>query len=353
MQSERAPQQLLQVRRLRSPISQKEWRTHFSVVDIRHTHSDPEAIFVQAAPEDSKVYLKLKRLLKGFQSELDSVWAVLGEVYGRFGSLSKLGLNIRRVRSNLDDERAFAATVRYIPCDARFDTAGADLLKLLIHPLYGDHPEFGIRELLQNALDACLERNASLAEAETNIPEEPEHDSDVIIELREVSAKERYLTVSDRGIGMTPSVVLDYFLKAGASFRRSDVWRQRHEDELGRSRILRSGRFGVGALAAFLVGEEIEVSTRHVRSPATAGVRFQATLDTDEIQLDYCTRPIGTTIRVRIGREEVWKKLAKTWFWEPRGSQFDGNTREPSSPLGLLLHLAIECQAHAPFRWED
>ena len=115
MQAERAPQQLLQVKRLRSPVSEKEWRTHLSVVDIRHTHSDPEAIFVQAAPGDSKSYLKLKRLLRGLQLELDNSWAVIGEVYGRFGSLAKLGLTIRRVRSNLDDEQAFAETVKYIP----------------------------------------------------------------------------------------------------------------------------------------------------------------------------------------------------------------------------------------------
>ena len=62
------------------------------------------------------------------------------------------------------------------------------------------------------------------------------------------------------GIGMTSSVVLEYFLRAGASFRRSDAWRQQHELAPGESRILRSGRFGVGALAAFLLGDEIEVS---------------------------------------------------------------------------------------------
>src|SRR5260370_39300450 len=92
MQAERAPQQLLQISRLRSPVSEREWRTHLAVADIRNTHNDPEAIFVDAAPGDSKSYLKLKRLLRGLQLELDNSWAVTGEVYGRFGSLAKLGL---------------------------------------------------------------------------------------------------------------------------------------------------------------------------------------------------------------------------------------------------------------------
>ena len=44
MHAERAPQQLLQVRRLLSPVSEREWRAHLSVLDIRHTHNDPEAL---------------------------------------------------------------------------------------------------------------------------------------------------------------------------------------------------------------------------------------------------------------------------------------------------------------------
>jgi len=63
VQAERAPQQMLQVRQLRSPISQGEWRGHAAVRDIRNTHDDPEAIFVDAEPKDVKTYLRLRRLL--------------------------------------------------------------------------------------------------------------------------------------------------------------------------------------------------------------------------------------------------------------------------------------------------
>ena len=50
IQQERAPSQLLQVKRLRSPLSEGEWKSHQAILDIRNTHDDPEAIFVQAAP---------------------------------------------------------------------------------------------------------------------------------------------------------------------------------------------------------------------------------------------------------------------------------------------------------------
>jgi hypothetical protein len=325
MQNERAPKQLLHVRRLHSPISRREWEAHQAVIDIRNTHSDPEAIFVQAAPGDTRTYLKLKRLLNGLQMELDSCWAVLGEVYGRFAPLSSLGLVIRRVRSNLDDEKRFAATVQYIPCDARFDAVGADLLKLLIHPLYGDRPEIGIRELLQNSVDACLELRDYQAQSGRHAaaPDLIEQDSDVLVMLEQRPDGGRFLAVSDRGIGMTAAVVLDYFLKAGASFRRSDAWRQQHQSADGHSRVLRSGRFGVGALAAFLIGDEMSVSTRHVSVPAEEGISFTAGLDSGEIQLNHAHLPVGTTVRVPISSNEVWEALTR-WHWAYAEDRFNG-----------------------------
>jgi molecular chaperone HtpG len=101
-------------------------------------------------------FVRLKKLLRGIQAELDASWAVLGEIYGRYG-LESLGLKLRRVRSNIDDESQFAKTVPYLPCEAAFDAQGPELLKLLIKPLYGDHPEIGVWELMQNAVDACRE----------------------------------------------------------------------------------------------------------------------------------------------------------------------------------------------------
>jgi molecular chaperone HtpG len=312
--SERAPDQLMHVRRLKSPISQREWTAHHAIRDIRNTHEDPEAIFVDAAPSDVATFLKLDRLLRGLQSELDNSWAVLGEVYGRYGALSKLGLTIRRVRSNMDDETAFAKTVGFVPRRAAFETAGADLLKLLVEPLYGNNPAIGIRELIQNAVDACLELRDYLKENPKIAPPDlANQDSQVLVRLEETQEKERFLIVSDQGIGMTTEVILNYFLTAGASFRQSNAWRKQHEDKPGKSRVLRSGRFGIGALATFLIGDEITMSTRHISAPPEKGIAFSATINTEEIELTYVERPVGTTIKVRITDGRTWEALNPRW----------------------------------------
>jgi hypothetical protein len=85
---------------------------------------------------------------------------------------------------------------------------------------------------------------------------------------------------------MTPEIIRDYFLRAGASFRKSSAWRKEHDDVQGHSRVLRTGRFGVGALAAYLLGDEIEVTTRHLFADPLHGIKFTARLDDEAISLD-------------------------------------------------------------------
>jgi len=330
VQSDRAPQQVLRLRGLKSPISQGEWQAHDAVRDIRNTHEDPEAVFVHAAPKNVRTYLKLKGLLQGIQDELDDSWAALGEVYGRYPDLDKLGLGLRRVRSNLDDTANFADSVSYIPCKAAFEAADADLLKLLIGPLYGNQPRIGIRELVQNSVDACRELRDHLEQRpELALSELADLQGDVVITVHKDQEKSTgWIEVADRGIGMTVDIVQNYFLKAGASFRQSDAWRRSHEDEFGKSRVLRSGRFGIGVLASFLLGSEVEVSTRHVNSPRSEGLTFRATIDSSEIELVRITRAIGTTVRIRISDAKVWESLSVVRYdgkfdYESKGQSWD------------------------------
>ena len=320
VESERAPKQLMRVRALASPVSAGEWRMHHAVVHVHQAGDDREALVVHAQPQDVSTYLKLKDLLAGIQSELDHTWAVLGEIFGPVPDLHALGLTIRRVRSNLDDEPSFAATVPFVPEYAAFEAADAELLKLLVGPLYGDDPAIAVRELVQNAVDAVLELRDYL----THHPDHaqaiestlPTQSHDVVVSLETDAAGEHWLRVTDKGRGMTVEVIRDYFLRAGASFRMSDAWRREFEDDKGHSRVLRSGRFGIGALAAFLLGEQIEVVTRPIERQD--GISFSATLDTAPIELRHIQgASVGTTVRVKLSETtyNTLKDNRKTWDW--------------------------------------
>jgi hypothetical protein len=75
--SDRAPKEILAIKRLRSPVSQKEWRSHAAIKDIK-PGEDIESLFIQALPKDVETFLRLREILDSIQYELDCSWAVLG-----------------------------------------------------------------------------------------------------------------------------------------------------------------------------------------------------------------------------------------------------------------------------------
>ena len=250
IQASRAPTERTEVQSFKSQLSEREWRVHQSVRDLHNTDADPEAIVVIATPSDVGSFLRLKQWLTGLQNELDRSWAILGEVFGRQTPLllDKLGLRIRRVKSNLDDTRIFAKTIRYFPARVTFDTATPELLKLLIGPLYSDDIGIGVRELLQNAVDAVREIEDLFPQTTLESLPRRALSTDVLVKVEiDKDLTPVAIVVSDRGVGMTADIVIQYFLRAGASFRSSEAWRREHEDEKGHSKVLRSGRFGVGS----------------------------------------------------------------------------------------------------------
>ncbi|MEL7498357.1 MAG: DUF4062 domain-containing protein [Planctomycetota bacterium] len=276
------------------------------VMDISFSHDDPEAIYISTTPSSSRAYTAIRKLIDQFQSELDKSWAVLGEVYGRLEGYNQFCFSVRRIRSSLDNLDAFKQRVDYVPNEVRFDSAGVDLLKLLIGPLYGNRPQVGIRELIQNSVDAVRERqyreNTDDLSGETG-------DADVTVELNVEADNLATLIIRDRGVGMTPDIVQNYFMRAGASYRRSDAWRDQYEEEEGKSNVVRSGRFGVGVLAAFLLGQQISVVTRHFRSPPDQGVAFSGTIEDDLVELRYVNAEIGTTVEIKLTDEKLIKAI--------------------------------------------
>lgn len=227
IESERAPALRLRIQSVLSPISKLEWAKHAAVLAVEDHPNDPECKFVRVGPmSDVRVYLGLQRLLSDIQSELDESWAVLGEVYGlqRRGRLNEFGLSIRRLHSNLTDP-IFCSKLPFLPVQARFRVSEA-LLPELVGPLYGYQAEIGIRELVQNAVDAVNEvRIWNQGRGNEGGLSLRANSADVEITLHTTPDAKRILTILDRGIGMTVDTLRDYFLTAGASYRQSESWR--------------------------------------------------------------------------------------------------------------------------------
>lgn len=318
LEAERAPKQLLAIKSLSSPISQREWHTHHAIKDIRIGENDEECLYIQALPDNAETYLRLKDLLHYLQLELDTCWAVLGEIYSRYTKEKwhKFAIGLRRVKSNIDDKDALARQVNYIPMHARFKTAGASLMNLMVEPLYGANPFVAMRELMQNAIDAVNERQEYEKSIDTTLCSTKQvPNGDILITLYDDKDGDYWVKVEDNGIGMTAETLQNYFLTAGASFRNSQQWRKDYEDEAGNAKVMRSGRFGLGVFAILLLSDTVHVSTRHVS--AETGISFTASLADEMLEFNKQDRPSGTTIKSKLS-PETFKKLsveAEKWCW--------------------------------------
>ncbi len=327
----RAPEIVFKYRVIPSKVSELEWRVHHSVKNITPEHDDPESVEIRAQPADVETFLRLKAWLDGIQAELDTSWAVLGEVYGPSPTLKELGLNWRRIRSNLDDIDEFSKSIDFVPQRVRIEVERAELLSLLIRPLYGDDPSYGVRELIQNAVDAVKERYF-FQQRFPEFQDVPLRDqnADVTVWLSDFDATQKcaWLEIADRGIGMTLNVITDYFLKAGSSFRNSETWQHLFERSdipedttQPRSLVDRAGKFGLGALAAFLLSNEIEVETRHIAS--AEGFHFRVAPTSESITVQKISDlPIGTKVRCAID-ETVVKKLRRSSQSKSKPSHWD------------------------------
>jgi molecular chaperone HtpG len=193
IESDRAPVVRLRMSPLRSPVSIQEWKKHHSVGELTPDENDPEAYTILVTPEKVdcvRTYLQIRTLLDSIQGEIDQSWAVLGEVYGRQRDSTRLlhllGLTMGRVRSNLDDPH-FLRRLPFEPVGLRFRSADAKLFKLLIEPLYGGDANIGVRELLQNSIDAVRELDAFCKRhrKDKKVIELPDQPAEVVVELVE------------------------------------------------------------------------------------------------------------------------------------------------------------------------
>lgn len=320
----RAPTTILSAKTLRSPISKREWWSHRAIVNCHSYEDDPECLKIivdHSAIPNVETFAVVEDKIIGIQQELDSCWAVLGETYGRFAPLNRLTLQIRRIRSNLH-EASKVSLLPFVPHRASLKTARADLLKLLIEPLYGDHPGIGIRELIQNAIDAVRELDVVVSDMTSErIIDREELEGSVTVKLEIDDKGEYWVTVADRGIGMTYETIQNYYLTAGASFRQSDAWKKRFSNDTGPARVLRSGRFGVGILAAFLLGDRVQVTTRHIDEAKNKGICFEFGVEDTNIEMKWVTKKIGTTVKVRTTKSVIDRLMdpnpneREKWDW--------------------------------------
>ncbi len=179
----------------------------------------------------------------------------------------------------------------YTPLDMKFSVDSTAALQLFMgNRLYADKRVF-LRELIQNAVDACNLKKLFDKAYQPEISVEF-NDNISVIKFR------------DNGIGMDRQWIEKYFLKIGISFYQSGDIKAINRNRIDFNFI---SQFGIGFLSAFLVSEKIVIKTRKNNSPGLVititnlqdyfDVRFapddcaagtEVTLYLKESKINYC-----------------------------------------------------------------
>lgn len=172
----------------------------------------------------------------------------------------------------------------------RFQVDLGGMVDLLSRHLYSG-PQVYLRELIQNAVDAVTARRVYQADhpgalSATDAPEQ-------IRLLPFVDAEgNNVLEISDTGIGLGAQEATELLATIGRSSKRDPDF------GLGRSDFL--GQFGIGLLAAFMVADRIEVTSRSARvgTPPIRWVGYSdGTFRIDELDAGSA-QAVGTTVRL-------------------------------------------------------
>lgn len=244
---DRAPSVLFRLISPKDPVSQREWAKQQAVSTVR---PKPEGEYgdevdhkgtvqVHAYFTDPEGFFGLTSYLQWAENELLQTHEWAKEANERYG------VKHRFPWRKIDKSRI--ETEGFLQESFQFELDQYSILELLTgHTLYND-TSVVIRELVQNALDATrFQRH--------KIGDESDYKPQVLIQW---DSDARSLSVLDNGTGMTKRIIKDYFLQIGSSRYREAEILEEYPDFSSIS------RFGIGVLSAFMVADQVQVTTSH------------------------------------------------------------------------------------------
>jgi hypothetical protein len=234
--------------RLGDDISALEWSKHLA---ISNWEIEPEALVFRGRSKSHIVHHAVIQFCKAIEEEIlttkstfvssaSNVWPFLLPSVVR-ADIHAEGYSYFPYRFELDENRVY---------------------ELLMGGAIYNNPLVAIRELVQNAADACSYRDALSKLHEPYL--RPDIQSRITIRYEESGDTGQcpILSVTDTGTGMDTWVIERWFLKVGRSFYSSTEFaRDRQEFRKKGVDFAPVSEFGIGFLSCFLLADRVEVET--------------------------------------------------------------------------------------------
>ncbi len=160
--------------------------------------------------------------------------------------------------------------------------------------LYSDHDIF-YRELISNGCDAITKLKKLELMGEFEKPEDVEYKIEVA-----VNSKEKTITISDNGLGMTEEEVDEYINQI--AFSGAQAFLEQYKDKANEDQII--GHFGLGFYSAFMVADKVTIDTKSYKADAKP-VHWESEGGTEYEMTEGDRELFGTTITLYLNEDST------------------------------------------------
>ncbi len=160
--------------------------------------------------------------------------------------------------------------------------------------LYSDHDIF-FRELISNGCDAVTKLKKLDMMGEYQIADD--HEFKITVSVND---KEKTLTFTDNGLGMTAEEVEEYICQI--AFSGAEAFMEQYKDKANEDQII--GHFGLGFYSAFMVADRVEINTLSYKEGAKA-VHWECDGGTTYDMEDGTKETVGTEIILYLNEDSV------------------------------------------------
>lgn len=160
--------------------------------------------------------------------------------------------------------------------------------------MYSDHDIF-FRELISNGCDAITKLKKLALMGEYNEPEDIKYSINV-----KVSSKNKTITFTDNGLGMTEEEVNEYINQI--AFSGAEAFLEKYKDKTNEDQII--GHFGLGFYSAFMVAEKVTIDTLSYKE-GSKPVHWECEGGTEYDMGDGNKDTVGTTITLYLNEDST------------------------------------------------
>lgn len=237
-------------------ISELEWKQHFVITNKKKIEFDEvkkqKQIVFHGESLNANIHRKILSYIDWVEEELNDSMELVNKMPNQYNLLFDSSPKIR------------IKPIGFTFSEYKMSLDYHAISKLLMGDKIYGNKSLGLREIIQNSLDACRVRQ------EIEKEKFQFGDDDYLPKIKIIlDSKSDTVVIKDNGIGMSMEIIKNHFLNIGVSYYNSTDFKLR---DLNYKPI---GNFGIGFLSCFMLSDDVKVITRNYKDKSKFTVELE------------------------------------------------------------------------------